>query len=293
MSSISGIQILKARANAKLNLYLDITGRRADGYHLLETVMQSVSLADEVTVVVSAGSGISLSCDRGDVPTDGRNTAYRAAELFMQAAGTSATVCVDIEKHIPSGAGMGGGSADAAAVLRALNMAFGEPLTERQLLGIAAQVGADVPFCLAGGTRLCRGIGEEMSEFPAPQGVFLVVKPEFSCPTGEAYRSYDESPLAVHGGLAAFRAAMPGNYAAEMYNVFQKLYADQRIESVCGRLTELGARGASLTGSGSACFGVFDERAAAERASGEFPGCFTAVCSAAEQGIFISEREVL
>ena len=151
---MNGIQVIKAEANAKLNLYLDITGRRADGYHLLETVMQSITLADGVTVVVSAGNGISLSCDREDVPTDSRNTAYRAAEYFMEAAGVSGTVCIDIEKHIPSGAGMGGGSADAAAVLRALNMAYGEPLTEDSLLEIAARVGADVPFCLVGGTRL-------------------------------------------------------------------------------------------------------------------------------------------
>lgn len=150
---MNGIQVIKAEANAKLNLYLDITGRRADGYHLLETVMQSITLADGVTVVVSAGNGISLSCDREDVPTDSRNTAYRAAEYFMEAAGVSGTVCIDIEKHIPSGAGMGGGSADAAAVLRALNMAYGEPLTEDSLLEIAARVGADVPFCLVGGNQ--------------------------------------------------------------------------------------------------------------------------------------------
>lgn len=290
---MNGIQVIKAQANAKLNLYLDITGRRADGYHLLETVMQSISLADEVTVVVSAGNGISLSCDREDVPTDEHNTAYRAAELFMQTAGVSGTVCIDIEKHIPSGAGMGGGSADAAAVLRALDTAYDKPLTEQQLLDIAAQVGADVPFCMAGGTRLCRGIGEDMSEFPAPQGVFLVVKPEFGCPTGEAYRRYDENPVAVHGGLDKFRAAMPGGYAAEMYNVFQKLYSDERIEDICRRLELQGAKGAMLTGSGSACFGVFDERDAAEKASVQFKECFTAVCEAAPQGIFISEREVL
>lgn len=290
---MNGIQVIKAEANAKLNLYLDITGRRADGYHLLETVMQSITLADGVTVVVSAGNGISLSCDREDVPTDSRNTAYRAAEYFMEAAGVSGTVCIDIEKHIPSGAGMGGGSADAAAVLRALNAAYGEPLTEDSLLEIAARVGADVPFCLVGGTRLCRGIGEQMSGFPAPEGVFLVVKPEFSCPTGEAYRKYDGSPLPVHGGLDGFRAALPGGYATEMYNVFQRLYSDRRIEDICRRLREAGTKGAILTGSGSACFGVFGSREDAESASAQFADCFTAVCGAAEQGILISEKEVL
>lgn len=285
MRAINGIRIFKLNAYAKLNLYLDITGRRADGYHLLETVMQSVSLADEVTVVVSAGSGITLSCSREDIPSDSRNTAYRAAELFLQRAGASGSVCIDIEKNIPSGAGMGGGSADAAAVLRGLNQIYGEPLSERQLLDIAVQVGADVPFCLIGGTKLCQGIGEEMSDFPAAKGVFVVVKPDFSCPTGEAYRKYDSSPIAPRGGLEKFRAAMPENYAPEMYNVFQRLYADERIENICSRLTELGARGAMLTGSGSAVFGVFDGAEAAHAAQAEFPG--SVLCSAVGEGVII------
>lgn len=293
MRAINGIRIFKLNAYAKLNLYLDITGRRADGYHLLETVMQSVSLADEVTVVVSAGSGITLSCSREDIPSDSRNTAYRAAELFLQRAGASGSVCIDIEKNIPSGAGMGGGSADAAAVLKALNAAFDEPLSEAELLEIAAQVGADVPFCLVGGAKLCRGIGEEMSDITPAEGAFLVVKPEFGCPTGEAYRRYDESPLEIHGGLERFSAGLPGDYAPEMYNVFQRLYADERIERICARLTELGAKGAMLTGSGSAVFGVFDGESGAQRACGEFPGCFTAVCGCVREGVSITEREVL
>lgn len=293
MRTVNGIQIYKLNAYAKLNLYLDITGRRADGYHLLETVMQSVSLADEVTVAVSAGSGITLSVSREDIPTDRRNTAYRAAELFLEKAEASGSVCIDIEKRIPSGAGMGGGSADAAAVLKALNTAFGEPLTEAQLIAIAAQVGADVPFCLIGGTRLCRGIGEQMSDIPAAEGVFLVAKPDFGCPTGDAYRKYDESPLDIHGGLERFTAALPGNYAPEMYNVFQRLYSDRRIEDICSRLTALGAKGAMLTGSGSVVFGVFDNEANANSASGGFPDCFTAVCGCVREGVSITEREVL
>lgn len=279
------IRALNLLACAKLNLYLDITGRREDGYHLLETVMQSISLADVVTVVSCPGDGITLTCSREDIPTDSRNTAYRAAELFMQSAGKNGAVLLDIEKHIPSGAGMGGGSADAAAVLRGLNEIYGEPLSEQQLLDIAVQVGADVPFCLVGGTKLCRGIGEQMSDFPAAKGIFLVVKPDFSCPTGEAYRKYDSSPVAPRGGLEGFRAAMPENYAPEMYNVFQRLYADERIENICSRLTELGARGAMLTGSGSAVFGVFDGAESAHAAQAEFPG--SVLCSAVDEGVII------
>lgn len=279
---MSRIRALKLRAFAKLNLYLDITGRREDGYHTLETVMQSISLYDEVTVVTCPGDGITLTCSRENIPTDSRNTAYRAAELFMRASGETGGVLLDIEKNIPSGAGMGGGSADAAAVLRGLNKIFGEPLSERQLLDIAVQVGADVPFCLVGGTKLCRGIGEQMSDFSAAEGVFVVVKPDFSCPTGEAYKKYDRSPIPPRGGLEGFGAAMPGNYAPEMYNVFQRLYADERIEEICRRLVELGARGAMLTGSGSAVFGVFGDIHAAHAAQRQFSMSW--VCGAVKHG---------
>lgn len=276
---------LKLRAFAKLNLYLDITGRREDGYHTLETVMQSISLGDEVTVAACPGDGITLTCSREDIPTDSRNTAYRAAELFMRASGETGGVLLDIQKNIPSGAGMGGGSADAAAVLRGLNRLFGEPLSERQLLDIAVQVGADVPFCLVGGTKLCRGIGEQMSDFPAAKGIFVVVKPDFGCPTGEAYKKYDSSPIPPRGGLEGFRAAMPEKYAPEMYNVFQQLYADERIEEICRRLVELGARGAMLTGSGSAVFGVFDDIHAARAAQKKFSMSW--VCGAADEGVIL------
>ena len=282
----------KARACAKLNLYLDITGRRADGYHLLETVMQSVSLYDEVSVSVGEGSGISVRCSREDIPQDGSNTAYRAAEVFLRAAGRTAQADISIEKNIPSGAGLAGGSADAAAVLRCLNDAFGLPLSEGRLMECAAQVGADVPFCLAGGTKLCCGIGEIISPLTPQEeaGVsgrfFLVVKPQFGCPTGEAYRRYDGQPLPPHGGMEHFRSSLcSGGFAGEMYNVFRRLYSDERIERLCGRLTELGAEGAELTGSGSAVFGVFDRRDTAENAARAFPQHSAWVCTGEPSGI--------
>jgi len=245
-------------AYAKLNLYLDIVGRRADGYHLLETVMQSISLCDEVTVNAEEGDGeISISCDRGDVPTDSRNTAYKAAELFMRETREKLCINIDIKKSIPSGAGMGGGSADAAAALRELNARRGFPLSMDGLLKIAAEVGADVPFCLAGGTKLCRGIGEKLSPLPPVKKYFAVVKPDFSCPTAEAYRKYDSSPVIGRGGIGRFLEKLPNDFAGEMYNVFQVLYADERIGALCRRLKECGAENAILTGSGSAVFGVF------------------------------------
>ena len=272
-------------ANAKLNLYLDIVGTREDGYHLLETVMQSITLSDVLEIDISDGDGIELSCDRADIPSDERNIAYKAARAYLDAVGIKAKVSISIAKRIPSGAGMGGGSAEAAAVLAALDKRFGA-LDEARLYDIALSCGADVPFCLAGGTKLCRGIGEEISSAePVKDCAFLVVMPDFTCPTGEAYRRYDAAPVKARGELSEFCESLSdGSFAGKMYNAFEVLYSDERIEAIKARLIENGATGAMLTGSGAAVFGIFtDERAAAEAAK-SFPMYFTSVCSPTENG---------
>lgn len=276
-------------ANAKLNLYLDITGRREDGYHTLETVMQSISLSDIVDVCVSEGSGISLSCDAPHIPSDERNIAYKAAERYLESAGVSADVAIDIQKRIPSGAGMGGGSADAAAVLHALDKHFGL-VSEDELYRIALSIGADVPFCLAGGTKLCRGIGEELSPCAeVTDCVFLVVMPDFTCPTGEAYRSFDERPLLPKNALSDFAAAIEdSSFAGKMYNTFELLYNDSRIEDIKSVLISKGARGAMLTGSGAVVFGVFGDEGTALEAAKRLPMYFTSVCRPAKYGVCIT-----
>ena len=272
-------------ANAKLNLYLDIVGRREDGYHLLETVMQSVTLSDIVDVDISDGDGIELVCDRDDIPSDERNIAYKAARAYLDAAGIKARLHISIAKRIPSGAGMGGGSADAAAVLAALDKRFGL-INEKRLFEIALSIGADVPFCLAGGTKLCKGIGEELSPAePVKDCAFLVVMPGFTCPTGEAYRKYDSAPIAARNGFAEFAESLSdGGFSDKMYNAFEVLYADERIEDIKAQLIEAGATGAMLTGSGAAVFGVFPDEAAAAEAAKSFPMNFTSVCSPTENG---------
>lgn len=270
-------------ANAKLNLYLDITGVREDGYHTLETVMQSITLSDIVEIDISHGSGISLSCDDPRIPSDERNIAYKAAQSYLGAAGISAKIDIQIQKRIPSGAGMGGGSADAAAVLHALDRHFGA-LSQEELFSIALSIGADVPFCLAGGTKLCRGIGEIMSELPSVGGcAFLVVMPDFTCPTGAAYKKYDERPLPAKNELERLVQHFPEG----MHNTFEELYSDPRIERVKQTLMSDGALGAMLTGSGAAVFGVFADEDAAARASRSFPQYFTAACRPAEYGVKI------
>ena len=272
-------------ACAKLNLFLEITGRRGDGYHLLETVMQSVDLCDYVTVALG-GAGIAVGCSDPKIPVGESNICHKAARVFFDRANIRSGAEIMIEKRIPSGAGMGGGSADAAAVLFGLNALCGEPLDEGALLDLAAEIGADVPFCLVGGTKLCRGIGEIMTELPAaPECCFLVAKPEHSCPTGEAFARYDTQEIPPRG--------MPSEYSSgifpheKMYNVFRRLYDDERIERLVVKMLECGALGAELTGSGSAVFGVFSDENAAARAAGEFTDVFTAVCRPSAFGVRI------
>lgn len=272
-------------ANAKLNLYLDIVGTRADGYHLLETIMQSVSLSDILDIDILDGEGIELCCDCPDIPADETNIAHKAARVYLEAAGIRAKIRISIQKRIPFGAGMGGGSADAAAVLAALERHFGA-LGEKRLYAAALSCGADVPFCLKGGTALCRGIGEDISPLCGIRsGAFLVVMPDFNCPTGEAYKRYDSAPIAAANGAAQFAESVRGSFADKMYNVFEALYSDRRIDEIKSRLIAAGADGAMLTGSGAAVFGVFESGEAAQEAARQLPQYFTSVCKPMDKGI--------
>ncbi|MDE6727293.1 MAG: 4-(cytidine 5'-diphospho)-2-C-methyl-D-erythritol kinase, partial [Oscillospiraceae bacterium] len=196
-------------AHAKINLFLDITGKLANGYHLLETVMQSVDLSDIVSVEQS--DGITVSCSDPEIPENDGNICYKAAELFFELLGHRGGADIYIDKRIPHGAGLGGGSADAAAVLRGLNKLYGKPFDDETLLALAARVGADVPFCLVGGTKLCSGIGEVMTDTePYPQRHFLIVKPDFECDTKAAYADYDVTMVPRRE-----------RHAGEFYNVFR------------------------------------------------------------------------
>lgn len=262
-------------AYAKINLFLDITGKREDGYHTLETVMQSVTLSDIVTMELTDGDDIDVSCSDPNIPEDQENICHKAARLFFDYIGVRSGAEITIEKRIPAQSGLGGGSADAAAVLCGLNRLMNNPVGEAALLKLAAEIGADVPFCLAGGTKLCGGIGEEMTETD-PYGIpyFLIVKPDFGCDTGIAFREYDLSPVP--------RRERKGN---EIYNVFRELYDHDEINAIIEKLKELGAEDAELTGSGSAVFGTFHSRKAAITASRNFQSFFTSICSPVAHGV--------
>ncbi|MBQ7624285.1 MAG: 4-(cytidine 5'-diphospho)-2-C-methyl-D-erythritol kinase [Clostridia bacterium] len=259
------------KAYAKLNLYLNVNGRLPDGYHEITTVMQTVSLFDEVSV--EKADGISVSIDAPHIPRDERNTAFRAAAGFFKACGIKGGASVKIIKNIPDGAGMAGGSADAAAALIQLNKLYGSPLSKKELLKVAFSVGADVPFCITGGTALCRGKGEIITPLKAiPACAFAIVKPLSPVGTPQAYAEYDRAGGVCPPPDAILEAIKSGNVrklASGMGNALQKAASNicPQINDETERLKAFGALGAQMTGSGSAVFGVFENAKDAERAA--------------------------
>lgn len=259
---------------AKLNLSLDVTGKRDDGYHELVMLMQTVSVGDELTLTRNDSGRLSAVCNLRFIPTDERNLAVRAAQTYLRAIGAEGQgLHIRMEKRTPVGAGMGGGSADAAAVLRALNRLYGERFSRRELEELAQGIGSDVAFCVAGGTSLARGRGELLEDLPAlPECCFVIAKPEFSISTPELYKKLDSVPLRRHPDTAGLlQGIAAGDLAAicrRMYNVFEDV-PDRRMRPVGeikSVLLDAGALGAMMTGTGSAVFGVFDDRGKAERA---------------------------
>lgn len=259
-----------ALANAKVNLSLDVVGRRQDGYHLLEMVMQSISLHDTVTLRKNPDNIIRLTCDAPEIPCDERNIAYRSAALFFQHCSISGGVDIHIEKRIPSQAGLGGGSADGAAVFVGLNRLFSTNLSQEVLCELGVQIGADVPFCICGGTRLCEGIGEVMTPLPAlPDCAILLCKPPINVNTGEAYRQIDSGTINIRPDTAALRAGLAeGNLPAigsQLCNVFTSAIPLPAVEEIKQRMLRHHALGACMSGSGSTVFGLFDNDGAAQQ----------------------------
>lgn len=275
---------ISALANAKLNLYFDIIGVKSDGYHLLETVMQSIDLSDIVETSLT-NNEISVFCTNPNIPQGEKNICHKAAALFFEQTGKKSGAEIRIEKRIPDGAGLGGGSADAAAVLASLNALCGFPLRPEELSALSGQVGADVPFCLSGGISLCKGTGGDIRSLkPFPERVFLVVKPNFACPTADAYKSYDCSPKEPKNGAEDFISAGFG-YPERLYNVFEEIYRNPEIARIKETLLGNGALGASLTGSGSAVFGVFSSPENAANCARFFPEYFTSVARPVAKGV--------
>ncbi|MBQ8967951.1 4-(cytidine 5'-diphospho)-2-C-methyl-D-erythritol kinase [Ruminococcus sp.] len=276
---------LKVKAYGKINLLLDIIGRREDGYHMLNTVMQSVSLYDtlELSLDETAPEGIELICDKEGFPLDSTNLIWKAADLFKEFSHIrfGGKLIVKVEKNIPSQAGMGGGSADAAAMLRAMNTFFGTLIDEDDLCDIGVKLGADVPFCVKGGTRLCQGVGEIMNLLPSMECAFVIVKPDVSVSTPEAYRRYDLLRDPPRSNLDYFlKSLSTGNVFSTsiyLFNVFETAIDLPEIAKARQDLKEAGALNSLMTGSGSVVFGVYENeeyaKAAAEKLKDKYSCC--------------------
>ncbi len=273
------------RACAKVNLTLDVLGRRADGYHELCMVMETVDLCD-ILRFTQAGEGVRVKSNLHFLPTGDNNLAAAAALAFAKATGADlGGLTIEIEKHIPVCAGTAGGSSDAAAVLRYLRRETGVDLSDQALRDIAAQVGSDVPYCLRGGTVLAKGRGEKLTALPPLPGCwFVLCKPPFSISTPALFAQVDRHRLRrrpdTKGVLAALEAGDLAGVARRLYNVFEDVLEPRQARTVAeikNRLINAGALGAVMTGTGSTVYGLFDSQVAAQGALEELRESYTDV----------------
>lgn len=269
---------IQLKAFGKINIGLDVTGLREDGYHLVKMIMQTVSLYDEV-VVKKTESGIRVKTNRPYLPNDERNLAYKAARLVQETYGISEGVRIDIGKHIPVAAGMAGGSTDAAAVLKAMDSLFDLNLDPETMDRLAVKLGADVPFCLRKGTYLAEGIGEELTKLPdMPPCFCLLVNPGFGVSTRTAYQKIDEIPDLRHPDIDSTIKGLGRksieDIALSMGNILEQAVIPEHpeIQKIKDQMKENGAIGAMMSGSGPTVFGLFGKEELLEKAFQSFEG---------------------
>ena len=265
-----------ARSYAKINLTLDVTGKRDDGYHEVEMIMQTLSLFDLVIADKTRG-GIHLSTNLHYLPSNEKNIAYKAARLFFDETGIRGGVKLRIHKNIPVSAGLAGGSGNAAAVLVLLNMLYNAGLSENELCSLGAKLGADVPYCITGGTQLSSGIGEVLSPLPPmPKLNILLVKPFINVSTAEVYKEIDSAVITRRPDTAAMTAAIErgdtcavaGNLCNVMEYVTERQYPV--ISYIKSKMKADGALGALMSGSGPSVFGIFEDYETAFRSAAGF-----------------------
>lgn len=267
---------MEVRAYAKLNLTLDVLGKRPDGYHEMRMIMQSVALADILTLEEIGGEELRVRTNLHFLPSNEKNLAAQAVLRWREARGEKPFRGLDIaiEKRIPVCAGMAGGSSDAAAILRALNQMEHRPLPPEELARIGERVGSDVPYCVLGGTALAEGRGELLTPLPAlPQCWVVLCKPEFSISTPALFAKIDSVKLRcrpdTQGAIAALEAGDLHGVARRMYNVFEDALPERqraRVNDIKNALIQSGALGASMSGTGPTVFGLFDSESTAQQA---------------------------
>ena len=254
-------------AFAKINLTLDVLEKRPDGYHDIKSIMQTVSLRDDIEIDIQTGEPWRLLCDNSDIPNNEKNLAWKAAKVFFDTIGKDPDgIEIRITKRIPTEAGLGGGSADAAAVLRALNRHYDYPLSIFALAELGAQVGSDVPFCVVCGTAMAEGRGERLRKLPdLPEDCCIVIcKPDFSSSTPELYRKIDDRTIARRPDQQAMESALLagdlGKIADNLCNVFDPIVTEEHLEInyIKSIFNSYGAVGYQMTGSGSAVYAIVE-----------------------------------
>lgn len=264
---------MKMKAYAKINIALDAIGKREDNYHLLRMIMQTVDLYDVIDIEKSNDSSISISCNKHYVPTDERNLAYKAAVLFKENFNIKDGVKISIKKNIPVAAGMAGGSTNAAAVLVIMNKLFNVNASLEELKELGLKIGADVPYCIEGGTALCEGIGEVITPLkPFENKILVVLKPNFGVSTKEVYTNLDINKIRKHVNIEELIEAMGNddlNYVAKnMKNVLENVTLKKHsvLKAIKEDMRRSGALGAMMSGSGPTVFAFFDDMLTAQRA---------------------------
>lgn len=279
---------------AKINLSLDVTGKKENGYHTLDSIFQTVSVYDKLEITLTELEGITLECDKQGIPCDERNLAYRAGEAFLKESGIQTGMHIRLEKKIPSGAGMGGGSADAAGVLYGLNLLTEKHYSNQKLREIGVTLGADVPFLLLGGTARAEGIGEELTPLkPLPELPLVIVKGTESISTPEAYKAIDSLVNPEHPDTKAMLNAVNKQDIPQLCqnckNLFELVSDCEEVRQAEQALMEQGAKCAVMTGSGSAVFGIFknqeEAKACAEALKEKF--AFVQTCETVKEAFLV------
>jgi len=262
---------MRVKAYAKINLSLDIVGKRKDGYHLLEMIMQTIDVYDEITVEKQE-KDINVRCNKTYVPTDERNLAYKAAKLFIEKYKINSGVDIFIKKNIPVCAGLAGGSTDGAGVLKLMNRLFEINASDEELMEIGLQLGADVPYCIKGGTCLCEGIGEKVTELPRfKDKIVVLVKPPFGVSTKTVYQEFNLEKSKIHPNTDKLIEAMANddlNFVAKnMKNLLENVTLKKHkvLIGIKEEFRYQGAVGTMMSGSGPTIFALFEDMQKAQK----------------------------
>ena len=262
---------MKIKAYGKVNISLDVVGKREDGYHLLSMIMQNIDLYDEIEVEKQQ-CGITLECNKSYVPVDNRNLAYKAAEIFKERYDIVDGVKINIEKNIPVSAGLAGGSTDAAAVLKVMNKLFNVNATEEELMELGLKLGADIPYCIHGGTALCEGIGEIITPIKSFRDkIIVLVKPAFGVSTKEVYKNFNLEKVKQHPRTAEIINAIENDdlnfVASNMKNLLENvtLRKHKILIKIKEEMNACGAINSMMSGSGPTVFAFFDDMLKAQR----------------------------